>query len=293
MIVGIFLADSFSSSDPNKLNGNKKNDTLKIISLSPSITETLFALNLGDKLVGKTRFCNYPPEAKEIIEVGGYLDLNYEGVVALEPDLVILLPEHEKIKKHLNELNIKCLEVNNKTISDIIGSIKTIGDSCGAINDATLLISNIDATIAEIKQKTTGLNKPTTIVSVGRTMGEGTLKDVYIAGSETYFSELVEMAGGVNAFQSNRGAYPILSAEGLINLNPEVIVDLAADLKKNNLSKENIIKEWESIGSVKAVKNGRVIVLDSSYVVIPGPRFIFLLRDLAKAMHPEINWNNE
>lgn len=219
------------------------------------------------------------------------MDLNYEGVIALQPDLVILLPEHEKIKQHLSELKIKCLEVEKETISEIINSIKTIGDSCGAQNEAANMIANINMTISEIKKRTENLRKPKTIISIGRTMGEGTLKDVYIAGSKTYFSELIDMAGGVNAYQENRGAYPILSAEGLIHINPEVIVDLAANLKESGLSKETIIKEWQSIGSVDAVKNGRVTILESDYVVIPGPRFIFLLKDLAKAIHPEISWN--
>jgi cobalamin transport system substrate-binding protein len=290
-IIAIVIADSFSSSETKTIAGIEKGETLRIISLSPSITETLFALNLGEKVVGKTRFCNYPPDAKGISEVGGYLDLNYEGVIALQPDLVILLPEHEKIKQHLSELKIKCLEVEKETISEIINSIKTIGDSCGAQNEAANLIANINMTISEIKKKTENLRKPKTIISIGRTMGEGTLKDVYIAGSRTYFSELIDMAGGANAYQEDRGAYPILSAEGLIHINPEVIIDLAANLKENGLSKEKIIQEWQSIGSVDAVKNGRVTILDSDYVVIPGPRFIFLLKDLAKTIHPEISWN--
>lgn len=261
--------------------------------MSPSITETLFALDLGDKVVGKTRFCNYPPEAKDINEVGGYLDLNYEGVVALQPDLVILLPEHEKFKKHLTELNIKCLEIKKETIAEIINSIKIIGDTCGAPNKAAEMIANINKTITQIKDKTKNLSRPTTIISIGRTMGEGTLKDVYIAGSKTYFSELIDLAGGVNAYKENRGAYPVLSAEGLIHINPEVIVDLASNLKKNGLTKETIIKEWQNIGSVDAVVNGRVTILNSDYVVIPGPRFILLLKDLAKTIHPEIKWNFE
>lgn len=253
----------------------------------------MFALNIGNKIVGRTRFCNYPAAAKEIPEVGGYIDPNYEALVASQPDLVILLPEHEKIKRHLTELNIKSLEVDNKTISDIINSIKTIGDSCGARTEANNLIANINKTIDQIKLKTKNAKRPTTIISIGRTIGEGTLKDVYIAGAKTYFSELIDLAGGVNAFQIDRGSYPTLSAEGLIHLNPDIIIDLVAGLDLSSKNKKDILKEWNSIRSVNAVKNGRVIILDSNYIVIPGPRFILLLKDFANIIHPEIDWNFE
>jgi iron complex transport system substrate-binding protein len=290
-ILAILFADFFSYSDIefSTKKGNRK--TERIISLSPSITETLFSLNLGDKVVGVTRFCNYPPEAKDVKEVGGYLDINYEGVVALKPDLVILLPEHEKAKAYLTELKIKFLEVDNKTVSDILNSIKIIGDSCCAKSEATKLLTSIEKTILQIKEKTKNLQKPKTLISIGRTLDATTLKDVYIAGLPTYFNELIEIAGGTNAFQNKNVAYPMISAEGLIHLNPQVIIELIPDLNEETLSKEMVLQAWKNIESVEAVKNSRVVILNSDYISIPGPRFIELLKDISKAIHPEIIWD--
>ena len=121
-------------------------------------------------------------------------------------------------------------------------------------------------------------------------MGSGTLKEAYIAGPKTYFSELITLAGGVNAFDNQNLAYPKLSAEGIIHLNPDVILDLVTDLEKNHLKKELVIKEWSSLRNINAVKNEQVFVLSSNYIVIPGPRFVLFLKDLAKAIHPEIDW---
>ena len=289
-IIAILFADSLSSSSKDDVKNNTNKKIERIISLSPSITETLFAIGLGDKVVGRTRYCNYPLEAKIIKEVGGYVDPNYEAIVALRADLVILLPEHENVKKYLTELNIKYLEVNNKTVANIINTIKIIGSNCDAVNNANKLVSNIERTIDLIKNKTKNLHRPATIISIGRTMGSGTLKDAYVAGRTTYFSELIELAGGVNAFENPNLAYPKLSAEGLIHLNPEVIVDLVTDLKKSNLDEAMVLKEWNSLGNIRAVKNKQISILSSDYIVIPGPRFVLLLKDLTKVIHPEIDW---
>ena len=104
----------------------------RIISMSPSITETLYALDLGERVVGVTRFCTYPPETKEKMKVGGYIDLNYEAITVLQPDLVILLPEHEKVRNYLTELGIRFQVVHNRTVSEILATIITIGTICGA-----------------------------------------------------------------------------------------------------------------------------------------------------------------
>ncbi len=290
VIAGIIFID-FSSA--NKLVKQKKDgDYKRIISLSPSTTETLFALGLDNKVVGRTRFCNFPPEAKSIHEVGGYVDPNYEAMISLKPDLVILLPEQEKVKKYLNELKIKHLTVDNKTISDIKNTIKTIGNTCSAKLGAKKLLSNINTTIEKIRSKTKELTKPKVIVSIGRTPGTNGIKDVYIAGRKTSYDELINIAGGINAFEDSIITYPMLSAEGLIHLNPDIIFDFIVNLEKNNLDRELVLKDWQTIKSVEAVKNNRVKILSTDYISIPGPRFILLLKDLAKTIHPEVNWDD-
>lgn len=263
----------------------------KIISLSPSITETLFALKLGDKIIGRTRFCKYPKEALNISEVGGYLDLNYERIVALNPDLIILLPEHEKAKQYFIELNIPFLEVNNKTIEDILQTILTIGRCCGIEENSKILFDSLNSQMKSIQLISAELKKPTTLISIGREIGVGSIKDMYVAGANTYFDELINLAGGQNIIEDGSISYPTISAEGLIHLNPEVIIDLINPTFTNNLSKQFILKDWKALPKLSAVTNNRVIILNSNYISIPGPRFILLLKDLAKSIHPEVEWN--
>ena len=288
-IILILLLDYGSFNVVKKENNSTSIE--RIVSLSPSITETLFELGLGDKVVGRTRFCNYPVSVNKIPEVGGYLDLNYEQIISLKPDLVILLPEHEKAQQYFSELNIKFLEVDNKTISDILNTISVIGNYCGVPENSNQIVNEIETTISHIKFKTQNLSKPKTLISIGRTLGVGEISEMYVAGTNTYFSELIFIAGGKTIFESESIAYPTLSAEGLLSVNPDVIIDFFNQATATNLTKEILLKDWESLRGLKAVDNNRITVLSSDYISIPGPRFILLLEDLAKAIHPEIDWN--
>lgn len=263
-----------------------------IISLSPSTTEILFQLGLGDKIIGVTNFCNYPEAAKFKQRLGGYLDPNYEAIAALQPDLVIILPEQETVKNFLIELKLNYIVVNNKTITDILTAIEIIGQKCGANLQAQLILENIKNKMRHVRTTTKNLTKRTVLISIGRTLGSGTLADVYAAGGETYYTELIEYAGGKNVLATNKISYPLLSAEGIIELNPEIIIDIIFGFDQTNIDTENIKLDWNCLPAVTAVQKNQIFVINESYTVIPGPRFILLLEQLAKIFHPEVDWEN-
>jgi len=290
---------SFFFCQGSKDDAQQKNDSStqlqynRIISLSPNITEILFALGLGEKVVGVTRFCSYPPEAKERMPVGGYLDPNYEAILSLKPDVVILIPEIEQVKKFLSELGIKYLAVSNKTVSDIVSSIDYLGKKFKVEQQAKKIIENIQTKIEQIKVKTKNVTRPKVMIVIERSMGMGVIEDVYVAGRNTFYDELIEMAGGINAYQDEKIAYPILSAEGLIHLNPDFIIDLVPQLEQTGLQQSLLIKDWQSLPQLDAVKNDRVVIMSQDYAVVPGPRFIIFLEDLARIIHPEIDWDSD
>ncbi len=286
-----FVLSYSTNHDDFKSNIVDSGNYKRIISLAPNITEKLFALGLGDRIVGVTRFCKYPPKALEKEKVGGFFDPNYEAIVVLKPDLIILLPEHENIQKYVNELGLKSLVVKNRRIDEILNTITTIGTICGSEDSANELLSKIKSRMKIIKDKTTGKKQPSVLISIGRTLGSGSLKEVCISGKNTFFDELITYAGGRNAWEEIKIAYPVLSAEGLLHINPDVIIDMVPSLEMKELDETVVMKEWKSVSSVNAVKNNRVHVLNNDYAVIPGPRFILLLEDLARILHPEIEWN--
>jgi len=262
----------------------------RIVSLAPSITEILFSLGLGDNVVGVTRYCDYPPEAVEKIKVGGYYDPNYELIVEINPGLIILLQEHTEQKKYLSKLGMNILMVNNLTIEGILNAITTIGQTCGREQNAREIVADIRTRISRIKDKTKGMPCPRVMISIGRTMGSGSLKDVYIAGRCGFYDEMINLAGGVNVYEGGKIKFPLLSAEGILLLNPDIIIDMISDLEEKGLNEDMILKEWAGVSRVEAVRNKQVYVFGQDYVVIPGPRFILILEEMAQAIHPTVRW---
>ncbi|MBU8920250.1 MAG: ABC transporter substrate-binding protein, partial [Bacteroidales bacterium] len=160
---------------PSESNGSTP---VRIVSLSPSTTEIVFALGMGDRIAGVSRFCDYPPETESIPEVGGYLDTNYEAIAALRPDLVLLLPEQEDAAEYLSGIGIKTMTVDNKTVGDILGSIDTLGQCLGAENEAGILLEKIKGRIKRISNEDRA-EKPRVLVSIGHDFGSGKVDEVF------------------------------------------------------------------------------------------------------------------
>ncbi len=269
---------------------NKHNDFNTIISLAPSITEVLFTLGLGDRVVGVTDFCDYPEEAKAKNKVGGYYDTSYETILSLMPDLVIMLPEHENQREYLKKLGIDILVVDQRDTIGILDSILKIGRLCKKEEKAKYIIDNINSRIERIKEKTKGLAPPRVMICIGRTYGSGNIEDVYICGSKGFYNEWIMLAGGTNVYKEGLIRYPTVTGEGITRMNPEVIIEVVPDLNDRGLKKETLIKEWESLPWVDALKNHRIYIFGQDYVATPGPRFILILEEMARSIHPEAEW---
>ena len=289
-VTGAFLLVARGKRHPSTVDGLddiREYACSRIVSLSPNITETLFALGLGERTVSVTRFCRYPPEAREIAKVGGYLDPNYEAIAALRPDMVFLLPEHEAARTYLDEFDIRHRTVNNKTVSQILDAIQTIGTTCGADGRAEELATSIRSRMNAVRERAHGFPRPRVLISIGRSFGGGALEEVYVAGKNTSYDELISIAGGENAYEGPAIDYPVLSAEGIIRLDPDIIVELATGIDDRGLDEAAVIEDWKGLPGLEAVKRGKVYVITGDYAVIPGPRFILFLEELQAILHPE------
>lgn len=257
----------------------------RVVSMAPSVTEVMFAIGAGDKLVGVTRYCDYPPEALKLPKVGGYIDPSFEAIMRLKPDLVILTTGNSDNADRLKQLGFRVLEVNQNTVSGIIQSIRTIGQAVGAGQPATKLANSLRAQVEAARTRTSSLrNPPSVLISIGRSMGAG-VGEIYAAGQDGFYDELITLAGGRNAYYQGASKTPSLSAEGITRLNPDVIVDLLPDRKPDEVAR--FLDEWKTLRHVSAVKHGRVYALTGDYVVIPGPRFIQILNDLTALLQPD------
>lgn len=262
----------------------------RIVSMAPSLTETLFALGLDSRIVGVTRYCKYPAEAQQKAQIGGFLDPNYEAIAGLQPDLILTFPEHGALRDKLAATGCGLLTVKHKTPEDILTSIETLGRECGAEATAQRLVTKIRGRMKAISSRIETAQKPRTLIIIDRTLGEGKVDKAYIAGADGYFSRLIELAGGTNAYADDV-PFPCVSAEGILSMNPEVVIEIITALQERGIKEAAVLKDWEPLEHVTAVKTGRIHVLTGSYASVPGPRFHLLLQELARTIHPEVDWN--
>lgn len=270
---------------------NEPGPYARIVSLAPSITEVLFELELDERIVGVTRYCKYPPAALEKSQVGSYLSPNYEAIVALRPDLVLTLPEHAAEEEALSALGLYWHRLDHRSVAGIVASIRTLGQLTQEEGRAQAFAEDLEGRIARVQQLTLGRRRPRVLISMGRKMGTGSLKDAYIAAPGSFYDSLLSLAGGENAIQDARIAYPTVTGEGIMRLDPEVVIDMVANIKKRGKNEARVLAEWQVLPNMRAVKNRRVYVFGETYVSIPGPRFILVLEAMARALHPEVTWD--
>lgn len=271
---------------------SQQSTTQRIITLAPSITETVFALGLADNVIAVTDYCDFPAEVLDLPKVGGFTDPNMEAIVALQPDLVILLANQQRTVEQLQQLNIATLTVYNTTLDDIKNTIHTLGQRTQQQTQAQQLLTNINNNISLIKKKVAGLSRPNVMITMGHSIGSEQIKSIYIAGQNDFYNDLINLAGGRNAYQSQYPKVPSLSIEGIMQLNPQVIFDVFPDADDHSADLEQVLQQWHKLEYIDAIKNDRVHIVEESYATIPGPRIFLLLEQFARLIHPEVDWQD-
>jgi len=258
----------------------------RLISLAPSLTEIVCALGLGDRLVGVTEFCKYPPEALAKEKIGGYVNASQEKIVALRPDLVFATRGTPTgFMDGLRKFGLVVMAVDQTSYGEVIASLETMGRVCGAAAAGRKLADQLRRVRREIEAKTQGLRadqRPRALLVLS-------LQPLFVGGPGSFQSEMLVSCGAtdVSGLQKPFGA---LSEEVVVAADPEVIifpsndngqiVTVAGQLKRLRAS-----AAWRN---VSAVKNGRVIVVDVDHLSIPAPRLALGFRELAGQLHPEL-----
>ena len=260
-------------------------DYQRIVALSPSIVEIIYLLGLDNQLVGVPRYSNYPPEAKEKQRIGGYVDLDYEKLISLRPDCVILLEEQAALSVKLEQLGIHTIVVSHDNIKGIIKSVDIIGNELGQATRALEIVSGINtAVIRQTSKHENMLNQPRVLISISRDTTADHPSQVIIAGSAGFHRELLHLIGTRNAYQGSV-SFPMLSREKLIQLDPDIILDLVNTETWNKLGQQRLLDQWNSYKELKAVKHNRVVIIPGDQHLIPGPRFPQTLERFAHAIH--------
>jgi iron complex transport system substrate-binding protein len=241
------------------------------------MTETLFALGVGHRLVGVTTFCDYPTEALRIQKIGTYTNPSIEAVLALRPDLVVAAPEgtdQEKIKR-LETLGLKVAVLPVSSAGTIFESIRLLARIVHREEAGTKLLLGMQHQIDSVRRNLKGVRPRRVLLVVG-------YRPLVAAGSRTHIGELLSLAGGENITGETQQSWPILSAETIVARAPEVIIEAGMgserDAEKNR---------WQDLSSLPAVKEGRIYPYPSDKILRPGPRIGEALEELARLIHPE------
>lgn len=260
----------------------------RIISTAPGITEILFALGLGDRVVGVTEYCSYPPEVKKLPKIGSFVTPNMEVIVSLRPDIIFVQRTAIHDAAKFAPLRLKTTEVQLERVPDIYAAIHTIGNAAGVPERARTLVQSIQKQLDDIRKRVAGRPKTAAMFVVGRVPGK--LEGIIAAGGQSYISEMIEVAGGRNILADSKVAYPKLLHEELLARKPDVIIDMGEHADASSLTAAQISSEialYKRYPTIPAVRNNRIHIVSSSAYVVPGPRVVECARRIAALLHPE------
>lgn len=247
----------------------------KVISLSPAITEMLFALKLEDKIVGTTDYCDYPEAANHTPKMGGFNTPNMELIVEAEPDLVFISSGVQAdLSENFKKLGIKTFALDATTIDEVISNIELIGVIMDVEDNAKIMAEDMKVRKEFIEEKAKDLEKPLVFFEVWD-------EPLLSAGPNTFIADILNISGGINFAQDSNTDYPQVSLELLIEKDPDFYI--AIDHKRNT-----DISDRPGFEGLKAIQNSKYYRIPDDFVTLPGPRIIEGLEKIASIIHPEI-----
>ena len=249
----------------------------RIITLSPAITEIVFALGYGDELIAVSNYSVYPEAAKKLSKVGGYSQPNLEKIISLNPTLVITQSYQSSLRAQLDQFGIETLSVKLVRLQDIKASIVAIAKRLDTLSGSKKLIAAINNAEENVPK---AKNNPSVLIVFG---AKADLRDgIYIAGHQLFFDDIITLCGAHNAFTSDFTGQPALTLEGVIALNPDIIIILYSPLT-DAISQDEAKALWSTL-PLKAAKQNSVHVLDASNMHIPSHRVAKTIGDLCEVI---------
>lgn len=249
----------------------------RIVSLAPNLTEIVYAVGAGDRLVGNTTFCNYPAAAKDVAKVGDTLQPSIERILALRPQLVLVstASQLEAFTKQLNEHQIAVYVTDPRDLDGVFRSIASVGDLVNEPAAAAELVKQLRARDEQVERAVTGLPRVSVFFQLSG-------QPLYSAGKTSFVTNLIERAGGRSVTADVNEAWPRLSDEAALASRPEAIIMLSGDAMGTAAN----TKVAAALRDSPAAHNGRVYLINGDLLTRPGPRLVDGLEQMAHALHP-------
>jgi iron complex transport system substrate-binding protein len=256
----------------------------RIISLIPAVTEMLFAIGAGPRVVAVSSFDSFPPEVTRLQKVGALLDPDLEKILSLRPDLVVIYGSQTDLQAQLERAKIPIYLYSHAGLADVTTTIRQVGTRVGSEAAAVRLATDIEARIAATRARVAGRSRPRTLIVFERETG--TLRGIYASGGIGFIHDMVSAAGGDNVFADVKRQAVQATTELILSRRPEVVLELRGDpLTADARRLESDV--WQALPGLPAVRARRVYLLDDSRTVIPGPRVAEAIELIARTLHPE------
>lgn len=255
----------------------------RIVSMAPNLTEILFALGLGDEIVGVAAGSDYPPRAVSKPKMGTFWQPSIEAVIAAKPDLVITLgfSQQKNLAQRLERIGYRTATVNIERISELSEAIRTIGEVTGRKPQADELVRAISEKLENLSVLVGAREKLKVLWVVQR-------EPLRVAGRNTFVNEMIELAGGENAIGPTVHKYPPISSEQVYACGADVIIEPAMTTKDLGAQRAGAVKYWSRFKNIGPVKNGRIYVIDGDIVSRLGPRLYEAVETIARCLRPQL-----
>ncbi|RDV38336.1 hypothetical protein DV096_11050 [Bradymonadaceae bacterium TMQ3] len=258
------------------LSANLPERPVRIVSLAPSTTEVLFALGAGERVVGVTRYCDFPEEARAVPKIGGMLDPDLEAILAARPDLVVGVQAgaDHRVADQLQEAGVAYAFARGDDLESALHTMDMLGAWIGEGGAGRDLRTRTELGIAEVAEQL----RKTQSDTAQRALLAYDREPVVVAGPGSFGAELLELAGLENAVATAATAYPVLDMEAVLEAEPELIIDVSL-----NVSSDEVLGFWKTFESLPAVAADQVVHLPDAVMMRPGPRVPQALKLLGEA----------
>ncbi len=250
----------------------------RIISLSPSLTEMLYLLGLGDRIVGVTTYCDFPPEARSKEKIGDTVNPNLEKIVGLQADLILVssASQLEHFDAQLRRMGLPVYAVRADSLESVVGAIERLGELTGSQKVARERAAALREVIRSIQSRTRDLPRVRVFLVIQR-------QPLMVAGERSFLTDVIRRAGGESITTDAAREYAQYSVEGIIAKAPEVIILPSREERPRRIT--DLV--WPELQTTPAMRDRRVYSLNNDLLLRPGPRLVEGLKDLAMVLHPE------
>jgi iron complex transport system substrate-binding protein len=254
----------------------------RIVSLVPAVTEMLFAIGAGDRVVGVSNFDKFPPDVEKIAKVGALLDPNLDRILSLKPDLVVLYYSQTELQTQLSRAKVGAYSYKHAGLADVTETIRSVGARIGRGEAAQKLAGDIEAKIAALRTRYATGARPRTLVVFGRE--RFALRGIYASGGRGFIHDMLTVAGGDNVFADVQREAVQATTELILARRPDVIIELRADPMTAEAERKEVTT-WNQLASLPAVRAKRVHIITDPRTVIPGPRVVEGVEVIAERLH--------